>query len=92
MLRQLCLGASDTLHPVMVRGVEGMAIFHHGPHADFATHSATPQPVRRHRMLRPPLLPLLRIEKISFDAPKPPALASRSMLSLPCSLALARPS
>jgi len=55
MLRQFCLGASDTLHSVMVRGVEGMTIFHHGPHADFATHPATPQPVRRHRMLRPPL-------------------------------------
>ena len=55
MLRQLYLGAPDTLHPVMVRGVEGMAIFHHGPHADFATRPATPQPVRRHRMLRPPL-------------------------------------
>jgi hypothetical protein len=50
MLRQLCLGAPDTLHPVMVRGVEGMAIFHHGPHADFATRPATPQPVRRDRM------------------------------------------
>jgi len=55
MLRQLCLGASDILHSVMVRGVEGMAIFHHGPHADVATRPATPQPVRRHRMLRPPL-------------------------------------
>ena len=55
MLRQLCLGAPDTLHPVMVLGVEGMAIFHHGPHADVATHPATLQPVRRQRMLRPPL-------------------------------------
>jgi len=35
---------------VMVRGVEGMAIFHHGPHADVATRPATPQPVRRDRM------------------------------------------
>jgi hypothetical protein len=41
----------------MVRGVEGMVIFHQGPHADFATHPATPRPVRRHRMLRPPILP-----------------------------------
>ena len=32
-----------------------MAIFHYGPPADFATRSATPQTVRRHRMLRPPL-------------------------------------
>ena len=55
MLRQLCLEAPDTLHLVMVRGVEGMAIFHHGPHVDFATRPATPQAVRRHRMLRPPL-------------------------------------
>ena len=34
-----------------------MAIFHGGPPADLATRPAIPQTVRRHRMLRPPLLP-----------------------------------
>jgi len=53
MVRQLCLEAPDTLHPVMVRGVEGMAIFHHGPHAGSAPRPATPQTVRRHRVLPP---------------------------------------
>ena len=55
MLRQFCLEAPDTLDPVMVWGVEGMAIFHHGPHADFATRPATPKAARRQRMLRPSL-------------------------------------
>ena len=32
-----------------------MAICPDDPHADLATHPATPQTVRRHRMLRPPL-------------------------------------
>ena len=54
MLRQFCLEAPDTLHPVMVRGVEGVAIFHHGPHADFVTHPATPKAARRHGMVHPP--------------------------------------
>ena len=55
ILRQLYIEAPGTLHPVMARGVERMAISHHGPHTDFATRAATPQAVRRHGMLRPPL-------------------------------------
>ena len=58
MLRQLCLEAPDTLHPGMVRAVEGMASFHHGPPPDFATRPATPQTVKRQRMLVP--IPLNR--------------------------------
>ena len=41
-----------------------MAIFHDGPPADFATRPATPQTVRRHRMLRPPL----RLERTAAQA------------------------
>ena len=53
--RQLRRAAPETLSPVMVRGGEGMAIFHDGPPADVATRPVIPQTVRRHRMLRPPL-------------------------------------
>ena len=47
--------SAGTLCPVMVRRIERMAICPNDPHADLATRPATPQPVRRHRMLRPPI-------------------------------------
>ena len=54
-----------------------MAIFHDGPPTDFATRPATPQTVRGHRMLRPPLrvgcesrsLPLHRVHHHETQLP-----------------------
>ena len=54
MLRQLYIEASDTLHPVMVRGVVGMAIFHLLRHGDTTTRPATPDAVRRHSLIGMP--------------------------------------
>jgi len=67
MLRQLRRGAPDTLYPVMLRGIEGMAIFPDSPHADLATRPATPQTVRRHRMLHPPLFESLMSIRLFFS-------------------------